>query len=386
MRKAIALWAGVALLALAVTWGRTAIDLQVYRAAGDALLRGLDLYGPDFPYTSTAPRDLPFVYPPFAALPFSFFAVLPWPVVPVLMTMISAAALTAACVIAARVYLPASRSVVVGGGIAVLSVLLEPLMTNFLFGQINLVLMLLVVADCLLPRTPWPRGLLIGIAAAIKLTPAAFLLFFVVRKQWKPVLAALGGFVGAGLLTLAVAPGDSKRYWTDVLFRPDRITVPSWGDNQSLRGMLARLAAPDWVWLLLVVLVVAVAWLSAHRLRAAGEDLAALLVIAVAGLLVSPVSWGHHWVWVAPALVAAAITLWRNGSPLRWALAAVALVPFAIGPHRFLPRAVGEQLGWTPLDHLVGNCYVVVGMLLLLVPLLLHRHRVRGCDREPSSG
>ncbi|GAA4008792.1 alpha-(1-2)-phosphatidylinositol mannoside mannosyltransferase [Allokutzneria multivorans] len=364
-------WIGLtALLAFAVTWGRSAIDLEVYRAAGAALLHGHDLYGASLPGTTS---NLPFVYPPFAALPFSLFALLPLPLVPVLMTVISAAALTATCVIVAR---RCGSTQTVGGAVAAASVLLEPLMTNFLFGQINVVLMLLVVADCLLPRTPWPRGLLIGIAAAVKLTPVAFLLFFLVRNQWKPILTALGGFVGAGLLTLAVTPGNSIRYWTDVLFRPDRITVPSWGDNQSLRGMLARLSTPDWVWLLAVVLVIAAAWLSVHRLRARGEDVPALLVIAVAGLLVSPVSWGHHWSWVAPALVAVVITLWRLGNRWLWAVLAVALVPFVLGPHRFLPRAAAEQLGWTPLDHLVGNCYVVIGLVLLGLTL-------RG--RAPSS-
>ncbi|SDN66961.1 glycosyltransferase 87 family protein [Allokutzneria albata] len=363
-------WIGLtALVAIAVTWGRTAIDLEVYRAAGAALLHGQDLYDASFQATS----NLPFVYPPFAALPFSLFALLPLKIVPVVMTVISAAALVTTCVIVARRY---QAPVLVGGAVAAASVLLEPLMTNFLFGQINLVLVLLVVADCLLPRTPWPRGLLIGIAAAIKLTPASFLLFFLVRKQRKPILVALGGFVGAGLLTLAVTPGNSIRYWTDVLFQPDRITVPSWGDNQSLRGMLARLGTPDWLWLLMVVLVIAVAWLSVHRLRARGDDVAALLVIAVASLLVSPVSWGHHWSWIAPALVAAVIILWRLKNRWLWAVFAVALVPFALGPHRFLPRAAAEQLGWTPLDHLVGNCYVVIGLVLLGLTL-------RG--RAPSS-
>ncbi|MCP3801448.1 glycosyltransferase 87 family protein [Allokutzneria sp. A3M-2-11 16] len=319
-------WIGLtALVAIAVTWGRTAIDLEVYRAAG---------------------------------------------VVPVLMTVISASALVTTCVIVARRY---QVPEVVGGAVAAASVLLEPLMTNFLFGQINLVLMLLVVADCLLPKTFWPRGLLIGIAAAIKPTPAAFLLFFLVRKQWKPILVALGGFVAAGLVTLAVTSGNSTGYWTDVLFRPDRTTVPSWGDNQSLRGMLARLGAPDWSWLLMVAPVLAVAWLSVHRLRAQGEDVSAVLVIAVAGLLVSPVSWGHHWSWIASALVAAVITLWRLRNRWLWALFGIALVPFAIGPHRFLPRAAAEQLGWTPLDHLVGNCYVVIGLVLRRRALMRRR-------------
>ncbi|MFB9902769.1 glycosyltransferase 87 family protein [Allokutzneria oryzae] len=376
MRSAWVVAVGCTVLAaLLVMAGDSLVDLQVYRAGADAVLRGLDLYGAGFPYTTPALPDLPFTYPPFAALVFTPFGLLSWPVSMVVMTVVGALALSAACVITARVYLPGSRGVLVGSALAVVCVFLEPMRANITFGQINLVLMLLVVADCLLPRTPWPRGLLIGIAAAIKLTPAAFVLFFVVRRQWKPVLAALAGFVGAGAVAFAVLPNASVQYWSSMLFRTDRIGRVIYGDNQSLRGMLARFELPGFWWPVLAVVTVAVTWFLAHRLRAAGQDLVALLVIAVGALLVSPVSWEHHWSWVAPALVGLSIFAWQSRNWGTVALGALALLPFALGLYRFSRRDSGVELQWTVAERLIGNSYVYTGIAILAVFLLSRRLR-----------
>lgn len=155
-------------------------------------------------------------------------------------------------------------------------------------------------ADCLLPRTPWPRGLLVGLAAAIKLTPAIFVLFFLSRKRWKPVLTAVGTFAGAGLIGWVLAPGQSKQFWFDAMLDPRRVGGLAYTANQSLRGLLFRLGSPETWWMVLCLIVLVVTVLVLPRLR---DDLTALLAVAAAGLLISPVSWSHHWVWIAPALL-----------------------------------------------------------------------------------
>jgi alpha-1,2-mannosyltransferase len=139
--------------------------------------------------------------------------------------------------------------------------------------------------------------------------------------------------------------------------------------NQSLRGMLHRFGLDPGVesalWCGLSLIVVGCAWFAAARLRTRDEDALALLVIATAGLLASPLSWSHHWVWIAPALVACAYAWPRlSKAYLVIPMAALAAI-FAIGPHSLLPHDSGRELTWAFWQHLVGNSYVWIGVALL---------------------
>ncbi len=312
----------------------TLTDLDVYRSGGAAWLHGVPLY------TDAFPSWLPFTYPPVAAVLFSVPAMLPMPVAATLVTVAGLVALTVTVLLAApvRVRGPLAAVAIVGACV------FEPVRTTLLFGQINLVLMGLVAVDCLLPRTRHPRGLLVGVAAAVKLTPAIFVLFFLARRQYAAAATAVVTFAavtGAGML---LAPADSVTYWHTTIFDPDRIGGAAFVTNQSLRGALTRLGLPDGLWFALVVALLVTAW---HGARRAGEPVVALLLVAAAGLLASPVSWSHHWVWIVPALAALAG---------RWAVLTTAV--FLAG-HRFLPHARGRELEWTWWQHVLGNTYLL---------------------------
>ncbi|MFD9697717.1 glycosyltransferase 87 family protein [Lentzea sp. NPDC059081] len=311
--------------------GTGVIDLRVYLAGGEAWLAGTDLYTADF----HGYRGLPFTYPPFAAMLFSVLTVVPLAVAALLFTVVGIGLFTAA----ARTW--------AGYGVIALCLLLEPLRVTLDLGQVNLVLLGLVAADCLLPRPFWPRGLLVGLAAAIKLTPAVFVLFFLCRGRWKPALTAVATFTVCGLL----APGQAEGFWLHAMLDPGRVGGLAYGSNQSLRGLLVRLGAPEPVWFVAVAVVLALTVVVLPRLR---DDLTALVATAAAGLLVSPVSWSHHWVWIAPALV-----LLRG--KVRIAVAAV----FAVGPHWLLPTAGDRELEWTWWQHVVGNTYVWLALAFL---------------------
>lgn len=321
-------------------FGTGLLDLRVYLAGGEAWRAGTDLYTADF----QAPRDLPFTYPPFAAVLFSGLVTLPLPLNGLLFTAAGIALFTAACLVAA----PRLQT---GFGLAALGLLLEPLRGGLDLGQVNMVLIGLVAADCLLPRTPWPRGLLVGLAAAIKLTPAIFVLFFLCRGRWRPALTAVATFAACGLLGWVLAPGQSKQFWFHAMLDPERVGGLSYSANQSLRGLLFRLGAPEFVWFAAVLAVLAVTVVLLPRLR---DDLTALVAVAAAGLLISPVSWSHHWVWIAPALM-------LLGGRVRIAVVAA----FAVGPHWLLPTAGDRELAWTWWQHLVGNTYVWLGLAFL---------------------
>jgi len=323
-------------------------DLKVYRAGGAAWLHGVPLYTSEFPFW------LPFTYPPVSAVLFGVLAVLPMLVATMLLTVAGLVGLSVTTALA----VPSSRVAPVLAVAAAFA--FEPVRTTLSFGQVNLVLMGLVAADCLLVRPRYPRGLLVGVAAAVKLTPLVFVLFFLARRQPGAAVTAVVAFAatsGAGML---FAPADSLRYWYWTIFDPGRIGGADFATNQSLRGALTRLDLAPGVtqacWVALVLVVLAVAWRGARR---AADPVVALLVVAAAGLLASPVSWSHHWVWIAPAVFVFAA---RRRAV---AVLAVTVVVFAVG-HRFLPHARHRELAWTWWQHVLGDSYVLVALAFLV--------------------
>ncbi|WP_189060134.1 glycosyltransferase 87 family protein [Longimycelium tulufanense] len=351
-------------LPLVLLWGLVsggigAVDLQVYRVGGEAWLRDIPLYAPGFPAPLHGPQ-LAFTYPPLAAVLFSVLALVPSSVALLLLTLAGFAALAATCVLAAsRVGLRPGYGI--GLAIAAVGLAFEPVRETLSFGQINLILMGLIALDCLLPRTRWPRGMLIGVAAAIKLTPAVFVLFFLPRRQWKPVLTAAATFVACGLLGWVLAPRDTVAYWFGALLDPSRIGGLAYTANQSLRGVLHRLGLPAGTetvaWLGTSLLVVAVTWFVVRGARGNGKDLAALIAVGATQLSISPVSWSHHWVWIAPAAVLLAGALWKyRDARLGWGV--VVMLMFVLAPQWWMPRGGNHELDWSWWQHILGNVYV----------------------------
>lgn len=300
-----ALWLA-ALVWLLMTWsGHYPIDLDVYRLGGLAWLDGKPLYtgftGP--------PLDplLPFTYPPIAAVLFSGLSFLPdWTQNP-LMVGLGFIALTAVCVaVAGKVR--SSLKWTVGPLAAIVALALDPVWMTYGYGQINLFLLAMVVIDCLLVTDRRWRGVLIGVAAAIKLTPAIFVLYFLVKRERRAALTSMVTFAGLAVLGFLITFRDSAQYWFHSLLNPDRIGDMSLSTNQSIRGVLRGLGLAPGVetvlWASLAAVVVAVA---VHIARRTQDDLIALFTIAAAGLLASPVSWVHHWVWCVPVLVYLAV-------------------------------------------------------------------------------
>lgn len=360
------------------------MDLAVYRAGGQAWFDGADLYADGF--GSRYATGLPFTYPPSAAMLFTTLAVVPLAVAATLLTAVSLIALAAVAVILVR------QPVTLVAAVFTFGVLLEPVRLTISYGQINLVLMVLVVADCLLPRTWWPRGMLIGLAAAVKLTPFAFLLYFAAHRQWRPVYTALGAFAVLSVAVWVFSPTDTPAYLSTILGDPDRIGDLSYTGNQSLNGFWHRLALDDSLttvlWLLSALGVAALGWCAVRRARVAGDDLAALIAAAIAGLLASPVSWSHHWVWamLAGVWLAPRLREWRW--PGRVA-AVVGMLVFIAPPHWVLPNRYDREQHWAWWQHVVGNEFTWFGLALLVVLAIpatarWSPRRTAAADQEPG--
>lgn len=355
-----------------------AIDLEVYRTAGAVVRAGRPLYRDGYPYGLGV--YLPFTYPPVAAGVLGLTSWLPSGAAVALVSALGLLALAVTARLSAsavgldpvldRVPLPLAAA------LAALAVGLEPVHRTLYLGQVNLLLMALVSADVLVARPRWPRGALIGLAAALKLTPLAFLLVLACRRQWKAVGTALVTFAAAQALGALVLPRDSRDYWLGgVLTAPGRIGAAETSANQSLRGVLARAwpGAPTALWLALVLVVGLLTLVATWRCTGRGDDLGALLSTAVGGLLVSPVSWTHHWVWVVPALGWLLARAHRERrarrARLRW-LAATVVVVFVVAPDGLLPHGPAGEPRWSWWGHLVGDGYVGLGLAALVVGAL----------------
>jgi alpha-1,2-mannosyltransferase len=280
-------------------------DLRVYHGAVEWWLAGHPLYSFLLPHTRYG-----FTYPPFAAVVMTPLAAVSEPVAGLLSTIASAVivGVTTWWLVA-----PVARRAgwspwyAVGVAIPVIGVS-DPIRETIGFGQVNLFIVALVVADVVALRRGgrW-AGLGIGLAAAVKLTPAVFVLYLVLTRRWRAAGVAVGAFVAATGLAVAVAPHTSLQFWTRTVWETSRVGRLDKTSNQSLLGMLARLAEPGepsrLLWVLLVGGVLFVTMRRAVRAYRQGDELVGITLTGLAGCLVSPISWTHHLFWVVPAAV-----------------------------------------------------------------------------------
>ncbi len=351
-------WPAVALIAAAAAlagWLHSDLtDLHVYRHAGQALLDGLSPYAADDPVTG-----LPFTYPPFAAVVMLPLAALPAQAAAAVWTATSVAALAAVVVIALReVHVDARGWLVAALVIGALA--LEPVWQNLSFGQVNLVLMAAVVVDLTRPDRRF-SGVLVGLAAALKLTPLVFVvLLLLVGRRGAAGRAALT-FLATIAVGFAIAPGAAASYWTLGLLDADRVGPPWLAHNQSAYGVLTRLLGESpsvLLWLGIALPLGGAALLVAAAWWRRGERLLGTGIAGLAMLLASPVSWSHHWVWAVPVAVA----LWPHARGLAAAWTAV----FVARPVLWPPWGERRELAWGFVDHLVGNAYVLAAVGLVI--------------------
>lgn len=304
------------------------IDVDVYRMGGQAWLDGRPLYADGVMFQTRGGLDLPFTYPPLAAVVFAPLALLSLDVASIAITLTTLILLIVAVTIlltrldvwpqTAVTSEPTwlRRAWLSAAIVAPAVIYLEPIRSNFDFGQINVVLMTLVIADCVPRKTPWPRGMLLGLAIALKLTPAVFLLYFLLRRDTRALLITAASAVIATLAGFAFAWRDSIEYWTETVRNTDRIGTATLNTNQNIAGALARLGLGEGarfvLWTLACVAVLALTVWAARRLLKAEQPVLALVCVAMFGLVVSPVSWSHHWVWALPAVLVTAAVAYRQ--------------------------------------------------------------------------
>ncbi len=431
------LWAGIAAFTLAaVGWviywlliPYTAVfpvDLTVYLDGGLIAREVAPYYDPHaaaplYDWGGYSDLALKFTYTPFAAVAFALGSFLRTSVV------------TAASVVASIVALVVALWFTLGGlsrqgdlvpwgrvgraGVTLLCAAAmfwtQPVLRNLNLGQVNLVLMALILWDLCQPsvgrggKPRWWKGFGTGIAAGIKLVPLIFVPYLLATRRLREAAATVAGFAFTVAVGFAVLPKDSADWWLDGVFaRGTRAGFLGWAGNQSLYALITRLsgsiAAGTLPWLIAAVIAVIVGIAAAALLSRAGHEVPALLMTALTGLLVSPISWDHHWVWIAPGFMTAVVYAARRRREARrrawWliGLAAGIVIVFGAWPDALWEKArnLGRfSLGllWAPpntnpilyVEHgdqpsfveyhwhglwlLTGNAYVLAGMAIFLV-------------------
>lgn len=325
-------------------------DLTVYRAASRALGHG----GVHLDQVRGSNSGL-FTYPPVAAL-------LLWPLRFGAVAMVGSLLAVASLAVAAGCARVGARRAPwwIAGAAMACALETVPFRNTIAFGQVGVLLMAMVAFDLLLPTTPWPRGMLTGLAAAIKLTPAIFIVYLLLAGRRDEARRATASFVAAAVIGFALLPSASWRFWTADAWHTDRVGDIGTDHNRSLWGLLVRAGAPTLA-VLLVCLVVAAAGLVWAARAGHTNPTAALAAVGLTGCLVSPITWTHHMVWVLLALTAILAT----PTDIRYRIAGAGVVTVAFAR-------------LSPNQHLLAAIEVAATAgLVFALPLLAHHERGR---------
>jgi alpha-1,2-mannosyltransferase len=362
------------------------VDLAVYRDAGLVARRS-----PGQLYRWREPSGLQFTYTPFAAAFCMIMSLLPAELLAWLMLAGSVAALLAAVwlTFGALGWHGTSR---LGAASAVSAVAfwIEPVQRTLHAGEVDLLLMLLVVRDLAHRGRRW-QGAGLGLAAGIKLVALIFIPYLLLTGRYRQAGAAAVAFAATVAAGALLFPRASVTWWLGGAFLDARRTgFAGYLANQSLLGMTTRLAGtvpPAAAWLVLAVLAGGPALVLAALVHRQGRPVHGWVICAVTGLIISPVSWDHHWVWIAPALAVLTDTAVRARPARRagwWASAGLAAMAFGAWPSLrpggaavpwgliwYAPATpydagtVHPEYHWAGLQLLAGNLYLLAGLVIL---------------------
>ena len=392
-------------LHMALNW----YDFRVYWHAGEVAR-----HSPGTLYSWRFGPEVRFTYTPFAAALFSLMSLTPWAVAKWLMTGASIAALVLTVSMTFRQLGWHSRRRL-GAVLAVSAVALwfEPVQRALHLGQIELILMALIVWDLGQPSRRWWRGAGIGLAAGIKLVPLIFIPYLLLTKRFREAGVATAALAGTIIVGFSVLPRASRQWWlTGYFLDAGRTGGVASLANQSLRGLLTRLAgsvaaaAPAAMGIAILVGVIGL--LGAAAAYQSGRPVHGWVLCAVTALLVSPISWDHHWVWMVPVLALFVDAAVRAGRVQRWVLWAAACAVAAVyfdwpgavpGAGPMVPRGLlplvygpgehpyGQLYHWHGSEVILGNAYVLGGVVLFtaLIAAALRRWPSRAVP-PPGSG
>jgi alpha-1,2-mannosyltransferase len=378
------------------------VDLNIYRDAGLVARHVRPFYDP----ARTSPlydwpgppgyAGLKFIYPPFAALPFA------------VMSKLSLHTLAWLFAVADLVAVPTAIWITFGGlrlprgwrrlGLTMLTtaaaLMTEPVLRTIYLGQVEIVLLLLVVWDLCQPDRRWWKGAGVGIAAGIKLVPLIFIPYLLLTRRFKQAGVAAGAFAVTVIVGFLVLPRDSSQWWLHGRFlRGSYAGNTPYAGNQSILAIIARTDSParHTEWLAAAAVTVVLGLAAAVLLDRAGHRMLGVVTCALTGLLASPISWDHHWAWIILALPVLVFYALRASGPIRWLWLGIGLLvaglfwawptylwgetsdPFgwSWGLIWAPPNGLHAEYHWHGLQLVVGNTYLLTGAALLVIAFVV---------------
>ncbi len=391
-------------------------DLNVYRAYGRAVWHGWSLY------RVVPGTRMPFSYPPFAALVLAPLASLPALAAAAVMAGLSLVALLVALWRLAGSWAAGPVRLGVAAALAGWAMWCEPVQAGLFLGQVHLLLLLLVVLDVTAgPHGRW-AGVGVGLATAVKVTPGLFVVYFLITGQRRRAARAAVAWLVTVVLAAAVLPADSLRYWSRGVLDTApiaRVASPAFVSNQSLHALIVRTVRRDGgplvtgLWLLAALAAVGVVLGIARAAHGCGDELLAAACVGLGALLISPVSWTHHWVWLVvalPAITASRLRTERRssrrGRPWRVAVTVAAAVAAALviaawpgvkqgtaqptgllwaQPWSSDPSGGRPEYRWSLLQWISGDAYLWLAGVLLAAAWVTSRASLRRVQDAATS-
>lgn len=352
------------------------MDLGTYQIAAQRVVDGMSVY--DTPLRGTTRGVWEFVYTPFSALLFVPLVALHGTVFTWVGALANFAMLAGSVWAALSLlgYRRDRRMLILAPSIAGLLMFCEPIRETMAFGQVNIFLMLIVLVDMTLPDSSRWKGVLTGIAAGIKLTPAFFILYLLATRRFRAAATAIAACAATMIVGLAVLPKDSVTFWSGAFADPTRVGVPENPQNESLRGMIARSLGAHGIhqllWLAAALTIVAVCLRLARQLSATGRELPALVLCGLTTTVVSPYSWIHHWVWLAPLLIYLADLALRQRNPFALTGLLIAVITTSGGIFDLLGLHYGSIFDFPPSHFAVftQNAYIWLTVALFAATAL----------------
>ncbi len=370
------------------------VDLAVYRQAGYDLFHNIPLYSNSFG-TNLNVR-LGYVYPPITSLVFVPFSLVSMNLTKWIWTVLSIAELLTVIKISFSKFIESNKKYEIPFWLIISGLMLwvSPMYNNLIYGQIDILILTIVLTDLVFlqnnKRPKWlPQGLLTGIAAAFKLVPAIFILYFLITADFKRLKNSLIAFASLTLFGFIIMPSDSSTYWFHYLENTGRNDNAWYFTNQSLDGILRRLSPNHWtdIWIPLMLAILIFGMISAIRAHKNNDEFLAIILVGTTGIIISPISWIHECVWVIPII---GYILGSGKKPSRIIFSLIYYI-FATLELLQIGKRILEHNGSRITGDLLENCLGLSLILMLLIlstinPIMARISNLKSTDVDITPG